>query len=460
MWAMLEEEDDPEIIASDRVDLVMMPPDNATGNVTDEDSGPEEEPHLDNLPGSLLRAPAELHMQISDQDSDVAEEIETKSKGKKRKKKFEWKENCDLKLKDVPWPTKEGPCNELSPVTLFLLFFDDEVIDHLVVHSNQYAAKKNKLGDISNDEMKAFLGVLLLSGYVPVPRRKMFWQGHKDANNQVVCESITRDRFDFIMTNLHVCDNDNLNAEDRFAKIRPLFVLLNQRFLDFAPHEQNHSVDETMVPYYGRHGCKQFIRGKPIRWGFKLWTGATKKGYVVWSEPYQGKGSTEGHGNFGLGGSVILNYAKVLRTIGVYPFHLHFDNFFTSIDLLAELGRQEFMATGTIRENRLGDCPLKKKAELKRENRGSMSMATDPNRNLVVCKWNDNNIVIIGSNAVPVNPICNVSRYSQKLKKRVLIPQPSNIRSYNQNMGGVDRSDQNISLYRISIRGKGNGIAA
>lgn len=32
--------------------------------------------------------------------------------------------------------------------------------------------------------------------------------------------------------------------------------------------------------------------------------------------------------------------------------------------------------------------------------------------------------------------------------------QPHLINLYNLNMGGVDRSDQNISLYRVSIRGK------
>ncbi|CAI6371246.1 unnamed protein product [Macrosiphum euphorbiae] len=38
---------------------------------------------------------------------------------------------------------------------------------------------------------------------------------------------------------------------------------------EHTPHQQFHSIDESMVPYFGRHGCKQFIRGKPIRFGFK-----------------------------------------------------------------------------------------------------------------------------------------------------------------------------------------------
>ena len=29
-------------------------------------------------------------------------------------------------------------------------------------------------------------------------------------------------------------------------------------------------MDEVMIPYYGRHSAKQYIRGKPIRYGFKV----------------------------------------------------------------------------------------------------------------------------------------------------------------------------------------------
>lgn len=69
-------------------------------------------------------------------------------------------------------------------------------------------------------------------------------------------------------------------------------------------------------------------------------------------------------------------------------------------------------------------------------------------------KWHDNNIVSLASNNLPVHPLQEVSRYSQKEKKRITVDQPHNISKYNSYMGGVDRCDQNLSLYRSSIRGK------
>ena len=46
------------------------------------------------------------------------------------------------------------------------------------------------------------------------------------------------------------------------------------------------SVDESIIPYYGRHGAKQFIKGKPIRFSFKLWVLAKPKGYIIHAEPH------------------------------------------------------------------------------------------------------------------------------------------------------------------------------
>ena len=92
---------------------------------------------------------------------------------------------------------------------------------------------------------------------------------------------MTRNRFEQVMANLHVADNQQLNKDDKFVKVCPLFDALKAKFIEYASHEKNHSIDEAMVLYFGKHGCKQFIRGKPIRYGYKLWVGSTRLGYVV-----------------------------------------------------------------------------------------------------------------------------------------------------------------------------------
>lgn len=43
---------------------------------------------------------------------------------------------------------------------------------------------------------------------------------------------------------------------------------LNVSYLRHDGIEENLSVDESMIRYYGKHYAKQYIRGKPIRFGF------------------------------------------------------------------------------------------------------------------------------------------------------------------------------------------------
>ncbi|CAG5059987.1 unnamed protein product [Parnassius apollo] len=189
-----------------------------------------------------------------------------------------------------------------------------------------------------------------------------------------------------------------------------------------TPLEENYSIDEAMVPYYGRHSCKHVSID------------------LNWFDPYQGKSSTiaEGYKRFGLGGSVILEFADVLQGRDpTLPVHLFFDNYFSSIPLLHELSNRSLRATGTIRENRTSKCPLESNKDFKNTDRGSFVFKSSLPTNILVCKWNDNIVVTVASNTETVEPLQKVKRFSQELKRFVHIDQPSVIRKYNENMGGV-----------------------
>ena len=54
------------------------------------------------------------------------------------------------------------------------------------------------------------------------------------------------------------------------TKVRPILEELTGVFKQTDVAE-DFSIDETMIPYFGKHGTKQFIREKPIRLSFNLW---------------------------------------------------------------------------------------------------------------------------------------------------------------------------------------------
>jgi DNA excision repair protein ERCC-6 len=60
----------------------------------------------------------------------------------------------------------------------------------------------------------------------------------------------------------------------------------------------------------------------------------------------------------------------------------------------------------------------------------------------------------MASNSNGVFPVSKVTRWLAKEKKKIQLNQPAMIASYNKGMGGVDRMDQNVGAYRISMRTK------
>ena len=78
-----------------------------------------------------------------------------------------------------------------------------------------------------------------------------------------------------------MAENDNLTAGVKLAKIRPLKDKVNASLQQFGLFEKDLSIDEQMELYFGRHSAKMFIRGKPIRIGFKNWVLASSDGYPL-----------------------------------------------------------------------------------------------------------------------------------------------------------------------------------
>ena len=92
--------------------------------------------------------------------------------------------------------------------------------------------------------MHAFLALLLLSGYASLPRRRMYWEKQIDVNEEVFTRTLLRHKFEEILRFLRLADNNNLQKDDKFPKIRPLLSLLNVKFLNNFPNENFLSVDE------------------------------------------------------------------------------------------------------------------------------------------------------------------------------------------------------------------------
>lgn len=487
-----------ECDAVGNVDVVLLGTQSDDGNDTDCDSGDEDCNDPDRLSHRQLQAPAELIInedpdficevgENSSTNTDSADvinyngnkkrkrDVASSTKGTKQRLLSKGRVKCPNKSNDnaIEWTdgglvthndewinplprTVSTLNNNSEPIDFFKIFFDEQLVEEIVRETVQYAGRKNFLFNppLSVDEMYCFFGILILSGYIPLPRRRMFWEQAEDSHNELVSNSMRRNRFEDIFRFLHIVDNGNLDKNDKMAKVRPLSRMLNDKFILHAPIEKDLSIDESMIPYFGRNGCKQHIKGKPIRFGYKVWVVATKLGYALSTDLYQGK--VENDSMVGsLGERVVKRLvSKVKEEYNNTNFSVYCDNFFTSPNLLVEMKKMNVFVTGTVRENRTKQCPLKAVKLMQKEKRGTYDSKVSERYGITAIRWKDNNVVTVMSNEYGLEPMKSAKRYSAQEKKKVLIPQPDAVHQYNRYMGGVDQLDGNVSAYRIAIRGK------
>ena len=124
---------------------------------------------------------------------------------------------------------------------------------------------------------------------------------------------MSRNHFRKIKSSLHVCGNDNLNLEDKWAKLRPLIQIVNDKLIQFGVFAEYLSIDEQMTPYFGQNSCKMFIRGKPIRFGHKNSVICSNDGYPFKLIPYQGKSNGKKDGP--LGPKVVKELLEVVADV-------------------------------------------------------------------------------------------------------------------------------------------------
>ncbi|XP_073666588.1 piggyBac transposable element-derived protein 1 isoform X2 [Tursiops truncatus] len=394
-------------------------------------------------------------------DSDVEEDDEPETQPAPKRPKVSsvpeknWTKR-DIKPNFPSWSALDSgllnlKSEKLNPVELFELFFDDETFNLIVSETNNYASQKNVNLEVTVQEMRCVLGVLLLSGLVRRPKRGMYWE-MSDADQNLVRDSIRRDRFELIFSYLHFADNSHLDQNDKFTKLRPLIKQMNKNFLLYAPLEEYYCFDKTMCECFD---SDQFLNGKPIRIGYKVWCGTTAQGYLVWFEPYQEE-STVMAGkdlDLGLGGNLVMNFADVLLERGHYPYHLCFDSFFTSVKLMSALKKKGVRATGTIRENRTEKCPLMSAEHMKKMQKGYFDFRVEENDEIILCHWHGDGIISLCSNAVGIEPVNEICCFADD-KEIPQISQPSIVKLYDECREGVAKMEQIISKYRVRIRGK------
>jgi hypothetical protein len=77
--------------------------------------------------------------------------------------------------------------SDFSPIDLFELFVDEEILEHLRSEITKYALFKNETDPkVTINELKVFITILFLSGYNVMPSKKDYWDSAGDLGNPYI----------------------------------------------------------------------------------------------------------------------------------------------------------------------------------------------------------------------------------------------------------------------------------
>ncbi|UYV65277.1 PGBD5 [Cordylochernes scorpioides] len=179
-----------------------------------------------------------------------------------------------------------------SPFDAFSLFFTENIFKSIKEETNRYARsiidQESKKGPfkphgmlakwkaVSVAQIKLFFCVIIHMSLVKKPGMKDYWSTHGFLKN-AFCQSINMPRTLFmrILSMLHLNDNSKYieygkQGHDRLFKIRPVLESLIYSFGNAYTPQQNLTIDEAMCPFRGRVGFRVYIKGKPHKYGIKI----------------------------------------------------------------------------------------------------------------------------------------------------------------------------------------------
>lgn len=371
---------------------------------------------------------------------------------------FRWKRTCPPIPKvntKQPLVTSFDNC-EVPPTALDIFKtvtgLDSLINDILIPQSQLYMEQKGIPFTSCYEEICTFLGLSYRMAYHVMPRIRDYWSKESDLHVACVANHMAGRRYEEVRSALHFSDNaTTLDKDhpmyDRACKIRPLLNHLNYHFQQALQPTQTQSIDEHMIKFKGRNVMRQYVKSKPIKWGFKFWCRCdAKSGYLFEADIYTGK---KQYPELGLGETVVLQLTKSLENLGIEIF---IDNFFNSPLLQYALKTKGINCCGTVRPNRK-HMPKNMKDEKMMKRGDSDRMYADG----VSCvKWKDNKSVMLLSNYLSPMATSEVSRRQKTAEgfQRIKISQPEMIKTYNMNMSGVDLMGQKKVTYEIDRKSK------
>ena len=161
---------------------------------------------------------------------------------------------------------------------------------------------------------------------------------------------MTRDRFHFILSNIHFSDVNYCVSKDivknKKFKVLDLYSESNKIFKCILTPGRDLTLDESMCAFKGRLSFKMFIPSKRTWYGIKSFRICTPSGYVIEDKLYTGKDPDNVTPKID---DLVLNIMEPFKDSGKT---LYADNYYSSVNICLTLLERDTYFCGTIKANR------------------------------------------------------------------------------------------------------------
>ena len=194
---------------------------------------------------------------------------------------------------------------------------------------------------------------------------------YHESSNEILQSTMSRKRFQFLSKIMQFDDcgtRPDRWKQDKFACLRDFFESINEMFVKLRVPSEHLAIDETLYPYRGRIGFRQYNPNKPAKYGllFRSLCDSSLQ-YTYYSLPYGGKPSEPGS-KFYVTGTDNYTIYLVENTIQIggktvlRGKNISLDRYFTSLSIAEWLQERNISVTGTLRKDRIG-LPQEMKTE-------------------------------------------------------------------------------------------------
>ena len=334
----------------------------------------------------------------------------------------------------------------MLPHVCFSLLSDESTTDDSELDTSLGPhARQRRWKDVTKKEMQTYIALALLMGVVRKPCIEDYWSTDPTISTPFFASVMSRNRFQAISSNLHICDNRKMPKKrsrqyDALYKIRPFIDMACNNFKKVYKLGRDISIDEGGVPFKGRISFKVYNPKKPNKFSMKFYEVCeSKTGYVYHFEVYTGKADSmkKANASTGLTTKLVMRLLREADLLGK-GHHVYFDNYYTSPDLFRQLLRETTYACGTVRQNRKGLPEALKEAKIK----SGQSVWRRSDDALLALKWKDKKDVFMLSSIHKAN-----QKQTRFNFQNEAVVKPVVVADYTENMAGVDLNDQFLSYY-------------